>query len=68
MKNLTDTRKMTCLFCASRCGMLLRLQEGRLIRVEGDPANPVSRGWTCSTGRAAVVHRHRSRLAASAGE
>jgi anaerobic selenocysteine-containing dehydrogenase len=62
MKNITDAIKMTCPFCASRCGMVLGMQEGRLVNVQGDPDNPVSRGWTCSTGRASIVHQYKSLL------
>jgi anaerobic selenocysteine-containing dehydrogenase len=55
MTDIDGTKKVTCLFCASRCGMLLHTWEGRVVRIQGDPDNPVSRGWTCSRGRAAVV-------------
>lgn len=40
--------------------MLLHIREGRPVKVEGDPENPVSRGWTCSRGRAAAVDRYKS--------
>jgi len=58
MKDISDIKKMSCLFCASRCGMVLHTCEGRLIKVEGDPESPVSHGWTCSTGRASMVDRY----------
>ena len=56
----SDTKKLSCLFCASRCGMILYTQGGKVTRVEGDPENLVSRGWTCSRGRAAIVERYNS--------
>lgn len=39
--------------------MLLHTEKGKVTKVEGDPKHPVSRGWTCSWGRAAVVSRYR---------
>jgi anaerobic selenocysteine-containing dehydrogenase len=53
--NVSDTKKLTCLFCASRCGMLLHTHEGRVIKIEGNPEHPVSQGWSCSRGRASIV-------------
>jgi len=55
-----ETRKISCLFCASRCGIVLHILDGRIVKVEGDLENPVSRGWTCSKGRAVVVDRIKS--------
>jgi len=57
---MSNTMKTSCHFCASRCGMVLHENEGRLTKVEGDPEHPVSRGWTCSTGRASMVDWHKS--------
>jgi len=58
----SETKKLSCLFCASRCGMILYTHSGKVTRVEGDPENLVSRGWTCSRGRAAIVERYQSLL------
>jgi anaerobic selenocysteine-containing dehydrogenase len=35
------------------CGMLVTVQDGQLLRIEGDPDNPDSRGFLCVRGRAA---------------
>ena len=50
--------KTSCHFCSSRCGMLLRIEDKQIKKVEGDPEHPVSRGWTCSRGRAASAQRY----------
>ncbi len=55
MKNESEIKKLTCLGCASRCGMLLYTHNGRVTKIEGNPESPVSRGWCCSTGRAAMA-------------
>jgi anaerobic selenocysteine-containing dehydrogenase len=52
-------RKASCHFCPSRCGVLLHIAGGRLTRVEGDPEHPVTRGWTCSKGRAEIRKGYR---------
>ena len=44
----------SCKFCASRCGILLHIEGEKITRIEGDPSHPVSRGWTCARGRAAM--------------
>ena len=51
--------KVVCTFCASRCGALLQIEEGRIAKVQGDPDHPVSRGWTCRRGRADVARKFR---------
>jgi len=43
-----------CFECHSRCGVILEADNGRLIRVTGDPDHPHSHGYTCPKGRAAI--------------
>gem|GEM_PF-2870631 len=52
-------QKITCKFCASRCGMIIHREEGRIVRVEGDLDHPTSRGWSCARGRASAAKYHR---------
>jgi anaerobic selenocysteine-containing dehydrogenase len=54
-KKISDTKNLTCRFCASRCGMLLHTREGRVTKIEGNPEHPVSQGWSCSSGRASIA-------------
>lgn len=42
-----------CRFCPAMCGTLVHVDAGRVVRVEGDPDNPLFRGFTCPKGRAA---------------
>ncbi|RMF49382.1 MAG: hypothetical protein D6755_02435 [Anaerolineae bacterium] len=44
----------TCRECPAGCGLVVRTVEGRAIKVEGNPAHPVSRGRTCARGQASV--------------
>jgi anaerobic selenocysteine-containing dehydrogenase len=44
----------TCLLCPSHCGILGRVVDDRLVRIDGNPLHPVSRGGLCPKGRAGV--------------
>jgi anaerobic selenocysteine-containing dehydrogenase len=37
----------TCRECAAGCGLIVRTMQGRALKVEGNPNNPVNRGKTC---------------------
>ena len=62
---LKDVKKIAslCNGCTSKCGMFATVSDGRLIRVEGNPHHPYSRGTLC--GRAhgtALLAYHPDRL------
>lgn len=41
--------RATCpLDCPDACSLLLTLEEGKLVKVEGDPAHPFTRGYACA--------------------
>jgi molybdopterin-containing oxidoreductase family iron-sulfur binding subunit len=44
----------TCRECPAGCGMLAKNRDGRIIKVEGNPAHPVSHGKLCPRGQASV--------------
>ncbi|MEA4907894.1 MAG: molybdopterin-dependent oxidoreductase, partial [Anaerolineaceae bacterium] len=44
----------TCRECPAGCGIVVRTQEGRAIKIEGNPNHPVNRGKICSKGLTAV--------------
>jgi anaerobic selenocysteine-containing dehydrogenase len=41
-----------CGFCHANCGIKVRVQDGKVTRIEGDPENPVNRGCLCSKAQA----------------
>jgi anaerobic selenocysteine-containing dehydrogenase len=52
-----------CRLCPAFCGLLVTVEGDRVVAVTGDPDNPVSRGYTCSKGRASGdLHHHPARL------
>ncbi len=54
----------TCYQCPGGCGLLARKIDGRLVKIEGNPAHPISRGGSCARGQAlpqALYHPDRVR-------
>ncbi|MDP2647099.1 MAG: molybdopterin-dependent oxidoreductase [Desulfobacterales bacterium] len=41
-----------CGFCHSNCGIIVRVRDGKITRIEGDPENPVNRGYLCPKAQA----------------
>ena len=39
---MTETRRTYCGLCHPRCGVRLRVEDGRAIKVEGDPDHPIT--------------------------
>lgn len=44
----------TCRECPAGCGTVVRTEQGRALKVEGNPYNPINQGKTCSRGQAAL--------------
>jgi molybdopterin-containing oxidoreductase family iron-sulfur binding subunit len=44
----------TCTECSAGCGILAKSREGRVVKIEGNPEHPVSRGGLCARGQAAL--------------
>ena len=52
-----------CRVCPSVCGILVELDDERVVAVHGDRENPFSGGYTCPKGRALpLIHHHPDRL------
>jgi len=45
-----------CQMCPAGCGLLVRTLGGRAVKIEGNPAHPVSQGASCARGQAALQH------------
>ncbi len=44
----------TCKECATGCGVLAEVRDGRPIKLEGNPEHPVNQGAICATGMSAL--------------
>jgi molybdopterin-containing oxidoreductase family iron-sulfur binding subunit len=45
----------TCGACRAGCGLLVKTIDGRPIKLEGNPENPLSRGGLCAAGQASLL-------------
>ncbi len=54
----SDTKKVPgmCQLCSTVCGIIGHVKEGRLIKIEGNPNDPNSRGRLCARGHAGLNH------------
>ncbi len=44
----------TCDECPAGCGIIAKVREGRVIKLEGNPAHPINRGAICARGQAGL--------------
>jgi len=44
----------TCRECPTGCGIVVKNREGRAIKIEGNPKNPISAGRSCAMGQASL--------------
>ncbi len=47
-----------CQLCSTICGIVGYVKNGRLLKVEGNPNDPNSRGHLCARGQAALNHQY----------
>lgn len=48
--------RSTCGFCQIGCGILVKMENGRVTGVDGNPANPLNEGVLCSKGLASLEY------------
>lgn len=53
---MTEYKRTYCGLCHPRCGLLLEMEDGKAVRVKGDPDHPVTRGMVCSRGLLMLDH------------
>lgn len=46
--------RTACGECGAGCGVVARVREGRVIKLEGNPENPINAGALCARGHAAL--------------
>ena len=54
LKTELQVKRIVCSLCALNCGLLAYVKEGKLIKLSGNPDNPLSRGYTCKRLASAV--------------
>ena len=58
MKRDVAVKKVICTFCAGNCGVLVHVKGGQIVRIEGNPEHPISRGFICERPGYAVKWLH----------
>ena len=56
--------KTACRACIANCGVLAHVKNGRVIRLEGNPVDPMSQGRMCAKGLSgiqALYHPNRNK-------
>ena len=46
--------KSSCRICYNNCGVLIHIENGNPIKIEGDPQNPMNKGKLCQKGYASL--------------
>src|SRR5512133_2911707 len=46
--------RTTCRECGAGCGVTARTREGRVVKLEGNPEEPIGRGALCARGQASI--------------
>lgn len=54
----TKEVKTICGYCGTGCGLLLEIQNNRIVKVKGDKEAPVNKGQTCVKGAFAYQYVH----------
>lgn len=60
----TTIVKTSCRACIANCAVLAHVKDGRVIKLEGNPESPMSRGGICAKGMAgiqALYHPNRNK-------
>lgn len=54
----TETIHGMCQLCSTVCGITGHVKDGRIIKIEGNPADPNSQGKLCARGQAGLNHQY----------
>ena len=63
-KNKTaETKRAICFGCWLQAGVLATVENGKVVKLSGEPGHPVNQGWICERSRAFIEHLyHEDRL------
>jgi thiosulfate reductase/polysulfide reductase chain A len=54
MQQQIEVKRSICTMCAVQCGVLAYVKDGKMVKIRGNPDNPVSRGYTCKRIASAI--------------
>ena len=53
-----EWKKSSCVLCAQNCGLEMKVENNRIVKVRGDQDNPRSRGYCCRKGLNMAHYAH----------
>lgn len=59
-----EVKRGLCFLCWCTCGIQVTIDNGNIVKVEGDPECPFNQGWLCERAQKAIheIHTHPQRL------
>ncbi|MFC1942547.1 molybdopterin-dependent oxidoreductase, partial [Chloroflexota bacterium] len=42
-----EVKRALCVMCSQNCGILVYIKDGKMVKIAGNPDNPVTQGYTC---------------------
>ena len=55
---MEEWKKTSCVLCGNQCGLEVRVENNKIVKVRGDKDNPVSEGYVCRKGMNVAYHQH----------
>ncbi|MBS3732570.1 MAG: molybdopterin-dependent oxidoreductase [Desulfobacterales bacterium] len=55
---MENWHKTGCVLCAQNCGLEIKVEDGRMVRVRPDKDNPRSKGYACRKGLNVTYHQY----------
>ncbi len=55
---MEEWKKTSCVLCGNRCGLEVRVENNKIVKVRGDKDNPISEGYICRKGTNVAYHQH----------
>ena len=59
--NADRVYKSACRMCHGGCGVLVHVADNTIVKIEGDPDNPMNKGKLCPMGAASLEHVYNPR-------
>jgi anaerobic selenocysteine-containing dehydrogenase len=59
----SDVKRCICFGCWLQAGVLATVENGKVVKLKGEPDHPVNQGWICERSKAFIEHLyHKNRL------
>jgi anaerobic selenocysteine-containing dehydrogenase len=55
---MEEWKKTTCVMCGIRCGLEVKVENNRIVKVRPDKDSPISEGYVCRKGMNIAYHEH----------